>query len=276
MTKRIVSVILLCVLMLTVFTGCTEQLGLSIGGTSEMEYKIENGEAIVKQAPDLSTITEVTIPDEYEGCPVTKIDDFSVVNLENVGVINIGKNVKEIGTWAFTNNQKLKEFQVDEENEYFCDVDGVLFTKDMKTILFYPPFKGYDTEEKTIKYEIPEGVETVRTKAFYKCDKLTDIVIPESVTAIEEKAFFRCSSLKALSLPEKLELIGKDAFAYCSAIPETTIPSSVKQIDDYAFYNCTSMLKVIVENEESAITLGKKWYPTKNGQNMDVEIVWGK
>lgn len=276
MTKRLVSVILLCVLMLTVFTGCTEQLGLSIGGTSEMEYKIENGEAIVKQAPDLSTITEVTIPDEYEGCPVTKIDDFSVVNLENVGVINIGKNVKEIGAWAFTNNQKLKEFQVDEENEYFCSVDGVLFTKDMKTLLFYPPLKGYDTEKKTMKYEIPEGVEKIRTKAFYKCDKLTDIVIPESVTAIEEKAFFRCSSLKTLSLPKKLEFIGKDAFSYCSAIPETTIPFSVKQIDDYAFYNCTSMLKVIVENEEAAITLGKKWYPTKNGQNMDVEIVWGK
>lgn len=276
MTKKILSVILLCVLMLAVFTGCTDQLGLSIGGTSEVEYKIQNGEAVVSKAPDLSTITEVTIPDEYEGKPVTKIADFSVVNLENVATINIGKNVKEIGVWAFTNNQKLKQFIVDEENEYFCSVDGVLFTKDMKTLLFYPPLKNYDSEEKTMKYEIPEGVETIRTKAFYKCEKLTDLVIAKSVKTIEEMAFFRCSALKSLELPGGLEFIGKDAFSYCSSVPETTIPAAVKQIGDYAFYNCTSMLKVTVQNSESAITLGKKWYPTKNGQNMDVEIVWEK
>ena len=276
MTKRTVSIILLCVLILGMFTGCTDKLGLSIGGTSEVEYKIENDEATVSKAPDLSTITEVKIPDEHEGRPVTKIADFSVVNLENVAVIYIGKNVKEIGAWAFTNNQKLKEFVVDEENEYFCSFDGVLFTKDMKTLLFYPPLKGYDAEKKTMKYEIPEGVETIRTKAFYKCDKLTELVIPNSVKAIEEMSFFRCSALASLSFPENLEFIGKDAFSYCSCVPETTIPSSVKEIGDYAFYNCTSMMKVTVENEEAAISLGKKWYPTKNGQNMDVEIIWNK
>ncbi len=281
MTKRIVSVILLCLIILTAFTGCAEQLGLSISsGSAELKIKIEDGEATVSAAPDLSTITEIVIPDEYEGCPVTKVADFSVVNLENVGVIYIGKNVKEIGEWAFTNNHKLVEFVVDEENEYFCSVDGVLFTKDMKTLLFYPALKGLETnsetQERTMKYEIPEGVETIRTKAFYKCDKLTDIIIPESVKVIEEKGFFRCSSLKALELPGNLEFIGKDAFAYCSGVPEITIHSAIKQIDDYAFYNCISMKKVVVENEEAAITLGKKWYPTDNGKNMDVEIIWNK
>jgi hypothetical protein len=44
--------------------------------------------------------------------------------------------------WAFTNNSGLTEFRVDEENAQFSAVDGVLFSKDMKTLLYYPSKKG--------------------------------------------------------------------------------------------------------------------------------------
>ncbi len=287
MIKRTALILALCVLMLSLFTGCTEQLGLSISGNSEITYKIKDDVAIVKEAPNLSTITEITIPDEYEGYPVKEIADFSVVNLENVAVINIGKNVETIGEWAFTNNQKLTEFSVDEENEYFCDVDGVLFTKDMKTLIAYPPAKGLETttlkdengkeySAEVMEYVIPDTVETIRTKAFYKCTKITSLTIGSNVKSIEEKALFRCSSLKELVLPDTLQFIGKDAFAYCSSVTETVIPASVTQIDDYAFYNCVLLTKIAVENEESNITLGKLWYPTRNGQEIDVEIIWNE
>lgn len=277
--KRIISITAFLLAIISVFTlsGCVGEL--TSDSADKITFKIEDGEAIVKEFPDASSVTEVTVPDEYEGVPVTKVADFAAVNLENIETIYIGKNVKEIGLWAFENNQKLKEFKVDPENEYFCDVDGVLFTKDMKTLLFYPLSKGLttvaETGEQIMEYTVPDGVETIRTKAFYRCQSLTSINLPQSILEIEEKAFFRCSSLGEITLPQNLKFIGKDAFAYCSALSEVSIPKSVEQIDEYAFYNCTGLKTVRVDNKEDEINLGKKWYPTNNGQEMsDLSIMW--
>ncbi len=275
-----ISALLICICLL--FSGCgAVSTFLGIEG-DEIEYTVENGEATVTGVPNKMTITKIVIPDEYEGIPVTKIADFSVVNLEYVTEIHIGKNVKEISPWALENNQNVTKITVDENNESFCDVDGVLFTKDMKTLLFYPLAKDLvDTKDENgndiqiSEYSIPDGVETIRTKAFYKCGKITKVVIPDSVKNIEEKAFFRCWSLKDLTLSQKVEVIGKDAFGFCSAISEINIPSTIKQIDTYAFYNCTSLLTINVDAKESDVTLGDKWYPTQNGLAIkDLKINW--
>ncbi len=282
MKKNIIKIaaLLLCVCLL--FTGC-DSIGTFMGIESdEIEYDIENGEATVISVPNKATITEIIIPDEIEGVPVTKIADFSVVNLEYVDKISIGKNVKEIGTWAFENNQHVTEITVDKENENFCDVDGVLFTKDMKTLLFYPLAKDLQTVKddngndiQVSEYTIPDGVETIRTKAFYKCDKITKVIIPDSVKRIEEKAFFRCSAVTELTLSKSVEIIGKDAFCYCSGISEINIPATIKQIDVYAFYNCTSLLTINIDAKESDVNLGDKWYPTQNGLAIkDLKINW--
>lgn len=266
MKKKIISVsaILICICLL--FSGCDSVSTLLSGENEAIEYKIENGEATVVSVPNQSTVTEIIIPDEYEGVPVTKIADFAAVNLEYVTVISIGKNVREIGNWALENNQHVTAFNVDDENEYFCDIDGVIYTKDMKTVVFFPPAKEG-------KYEISDGVETVRTKAFYKCQKITELVIPDSVKSIEEKAFFRCSAVTAITLSQNVEFIGKDAFSYCTGLTQIDIPSTIKQIDEYAFYNCTGLLTVNVDANESDLTLGEKWYPTNNGLDIDGLVI---
>ncbi len=282
MSKKIISVVavILCVCML--FSGC-ESVTSILGDTdASIKYKIENGEATVVSVPNKSTVKKIVIPDEYEGVPVTKIADFSATNLEYVTDFSIGKNVKEIGNWALENNQHITAYDVDDENEYLCDVDGVIYTKDMKTLLFYPLAKDLvdekNDEGKTIKvsqYTIPDGVETIRTKAFYKCYSLTKIEIPSSVKRIEEKAFFRCEAITDLKLPQALKFIGKDAFSYCYGLKELDIPSNVTQIDEYAFYNCTNLLTINVDNSEDNMTLGNKWYPTNQGNNIgELKINW--
>ena len=281
--KRILSLILALLSLVLLLTGCDS----SFIKEPENEYKFEGNEAILTEVPTESTVTDIIIPDEVDGKKVTKIDDFAACNLEAAKTISIGKNVKEIGPWAFENNQKLEKYIVDKDNPYFCDVDGVLFTKDMKTLLFYPNAKGVKTEivkDETGKeseasfseYVIPDTVETIRTKAFYKCPLLRSVTIPDSVKVLEEKAFFRCSSLQNITLPENLEYIGKDAFSYCTAFTEITIPNSIKTIETYAFYNCTNLKKVNVLKSEKEIELKKKWQPTDNGKKMDVEITFAK
>lgn len=277
--KKIIAVLLLVSVLCFSFVSCGSSDLQFLSGKTDITYKIQDGEAIVTRVPNKSTVTEIVIPDEHEGVPVTGIADFSAANLEYVTEISIGKNVREISDWAFSNSKRIAKFEVDDNNPYICDVDGVIYTEDMKTLLFYPPQRGTVTdidengnEVKTVSYEIPEGVEVVRSKAFYKCLDLTDIVLPSTLKSIEEKAFFRCN-LKSITLPDGLEFIGKDAFAFCSAAEKVTIPATVKQIDEYAFFSCTSMLEVNMQGKESEITLGKKWYPTDNGIELGDKLV---
>lgn len=272
--KRLLTVLMLVAVLCFCLTSCGSGDLQFLSGNTDITVEIEDGQAVVTAVPNKSIVTEIVIPDEYEGLPVVRIADFAAVNLEYVTKVTIGKNVSDISDWAFGNSKKITEFAVDDDNPYLCDIDGVIFTKDMKTLLFYPPAGGVETQKdkdgnevKFITYTVPEGVETIRSKAFYKCYELTGITLPSTLKAIEEKAFFRCS-LKSLTLPEGLEFIGKDAFSFNSAIPELTIPASVKQIDEYAFFSCTAMLEVNMQGTESDMTLGKKWYPTRNGDEL--------
>lgn len=275
--KKAVSLISIILASVLLLCSC-EGIG-TVSGNLEIKYKVIDGKAVVTKIPDNSTLPEIVIPDEFEDCPVAEIADFAGVNLEYVKKITIGKNVSGISLWAFENSRNLESFDVSEENEFFCDIDGVLYSKDMKTLLFYPLSKGIadintpdGSTVKGISYEIPEGVETIRTKAFYKCTELREITLPSTLKSIEEKAFFRCS-IGEITLPEGLTFIGKDAFGYCSNIKEIEIPSTIKEIGEYAFYNCISLLSITVNAKEEDLTLGKDWYSTNNGREIEELVI---
>lgn len=278
--KKIISLTVVFVLLCACLCSC--DISDITGGNLRIKYKSDGEGLIVTGVPDNSTVPEIVIPDEYEGKPVTGIADFAAVNLENVTKITIGRNVSEIGLWALANNKKLTAVEVNDDNEYFCDKDGVLYTKDMKTLLFYPMARGVTEIKdeagntvKAISYEIPEGVECVRTKAFYKCSDIRSLTLPSTLKSIEEKAFFRCS-ITEIILPDGLETIGKDAFSY-TGLKAIDIPAAVCEIGEYAFYNCTSLLEINVGSPESELNLGKKWYPTNNGLNInELVITWAE
>lgn len=263
---KILSVLLFLALICVVFSGC----GASQEG---LKFEIDNSQASVVSYKDKTTVSEIVIPDEYEGYPVTKVGEFGVMNAETLTKITIGKNVEEIGGWAFSGNPSLREFAVDAENKYFTAVDGILYTKDMKTLVYCPAAKEFENGV----FEIPDTVETIRTKAFYKCVNIKEVIIPDTVKSIEEKSFHKCTALEKVTISPSSSLahIGKDAFAYCEGIKEITLPSSVKQIDEYAFYNCKNLLKIQVNCKQSDVKEGKQWYPTNNGRDIDgLEIIW--
>lgn len=264
---KLTFILLSFVLIVTAFAGCGAP---TQGG---LKFEIDNSQVSVISYKDKTTVPELVIPDEYDGYPVTKIGEFGVMNAETLTKITIGKNVKEIGGWAFSGNPALKEFAVAEGNEYFTAVDGILYTKDMKTLVYCPAAKEFENGV----FRIPDGVETIRTKSVYKCVNIKEVVIPDSVKSIEEKSFHKCTSLEKVTFSPSSSLtsIGKDAFAYCEGIKEITIPSSIQQIDEYAFYNCKNLLNVTVLCNQSQVKEGKKWYPTNNGREIDeLKINW--
>jgi hypothetical protein len=106
----------------------------------------------------------------------------------------------------------LGAITVSSANRQYKDIDGVLFTKDGKTLLGYPSGRGESA------YTIPEGVTAIGRDAFYECSGLTTVTIPEGVTAIGREAFSNCSGLTTVTIPKSVTTVGRNAFYECSAL----------------------------------------------------------
>ena len=79
---------------------------------------------------------------------------------------------------------------VDEDNPYFTVIDGVMFSKDMKTLISYPSSKQ-DKE-----YIIPEGILKIGKNAFNGNEYIERVILPSSLKVIGDKAFYSTPSLK--------------------------------------------------------------------------------
>ena len=220
-------------------------------------------------------------PDETK--PVVAIGAYVVNADEYAEELVIGKSVQRIEETAFFNLKKLRKITVDPANEWFTDIDGVLYTKDEKKLLLYPACRGQgapDEQNKVqyaVSYTVPEGVERIASFAFLKNEYLRDLTLPSSLREIGDMAFFGCAMLgsyqfdtdtdtmlgSGFTLPDGLEKIGSDAFSKCSSIsPLLYIPASVKEIGHHAFFSCTGMTDVFLgAADEGAVSLGESWLP---------------
>lgn len=143
----------------------------------------------------------------------------------------------------------------------YKDIDGVVFSRDGNTLLYYPRCR------QAASYTIPEGTRTIGRRAFSGQEYLQEVFMPGSVTQIYQGAFWGCAELaqvslsdnikelpdatpfqpggvfelcprlKKILLPQNLEHIGAYAFAQCQSLQEITIPPQVRMLGEYAFMN---------------------------------------
>jgi len=165
---------------------------------------------------------------------VTSIGNYAFNNCSNIESIAFSKDVANVGRWALDGCSGLIKFEVDEANQAYCDIDGVLFSKSIDTIERYPAAR-------TGAYVIPEGVSVIGDSAFYECKNLTDISIPESVTKIEAAAFYCCSGLDSVILPHGLTSLGSTAFYGCSNLSYIRVYEATTNFGDRAFASCANL-----------------------------------
>ena len=90
---------------------------------------------------------------------------------------------------------------------------------------------------------LPEKLEKVGPRAFYKCKELDGIQFPATLKEIEEEAFYQ-NGLTELHLPNGLVKISDSAFFKCTQLEYVRIPESVKIIGKWVFHGC-NRLKVL-------------------------------
>ena len=198
--------------------------------------------------------------------------------------IRIPKSTKEIGNHVFE-----QPITVDEKNDFFSAIDGVLFNKDKTVLLSFPrtsPIALYVVPdgvttigENAFSYcqnlksiIISSTVKTIGNSAFYCCVDLKELIIPDNVETVEEHAFFKCYGLKSVTIGKGVRDIKKGSFCDCTGLTELIIPDNVTAIDEDAFYNCRSLKTVMIGdgvtsigecafygcNGLAALTLGKR------------------
>lgn len=126
--------------------------------------------------------------------------------------------------------KRFKSITVSEDNQYFTDIDGVLFSKDLTQLICYPCGKVGQT------YIVPDSVEVICEYAFADNVNLKKIVLPDSLRRIEYQAFFQCENLSDINLPHGLEYIGEECFGLTTNLNRLIVPTTVKQIPTSLFY----------------------------------------
>ncbi|MGM9626017.1 MAG: leucine-rich repeat protein [Eubacteriales bacterium] len=118
------------------------------------------------------------------GSQLSKIrsDVFSGTSLQ---ILELPASVSDINKDAFSGTQELIAVYVDEDNPYFCDLDGVLYNRAMDTLVYYPPAQS------DYIYTVPDTVTRIREKAFYnKMTNLEHLFLPDSVCTLESSAIY--------------------------------------------------------------------------------------
>lgn len=175
MRKQILGMVLaLC--MLTAFMPiiASAKEGTKYGDYLYYDTNGNDTEAIITDCE--YSATEIVIPSEINGLPVTKIDYGAFYNCTRLTSITIPSSVVNIYGTAFENCSKLTSVTIP---------DSVTSIGE-KTFSYC-----YALESVTIQ----GGVKSIGEEAFARCSKLASITIPDSVTNIYRDAFYRCSSL---------------------------------------------------------------------------------
>jgi hypothetical protein len=197
-------------------TSLTLSEGLEIVGSEAFAY--------------CSKLASVTLPNSllaihteaFEGC-------------ESLTSISIPANVLKINYSVFDNCNLLTHINVDANNPRYTDIDGVLFTKDMKTLVKYP--EGKEQSE----YIIPDGVTEVGMYGLFRVASLKTITIPGSMTSIKEETVHSCKALTKIIIMDGVTEIESLAFLRCDSLTDVVIPDSVKEISEDAFYDKEAM-----------------------------------
>jgi len=151
--------------------------------------------------------------------------------------VTLGKDVKEIGEYAFSNTA-VKSFTVDSENTAMKTVENkpYILNKEGNTLVLFP-----SGVEGAVSID-DANIKTVGKGAFAGCTKLTSVSIP-SVTAVKDYAFAGCTKLSMISLGSLTE-IGSYAFHRTSIVMAHSF-ASLTSIGDYAYAE-TKLIRVSI------------------------------
>lgn len=179
------------------------------------------------------------------------VDEAAFLNCSQLKSVELPDGLQTLERNAFGDYGSLTEFKVSPNSERFKLVDGVLFSKDGKTLIAY--FEKMLKDGDKAIYVVPNGVETIQNGAFCGVESLTSVAFPDGLQRIGDAAFLGCESLTSVALPNGLQTVGKSAFERCSSLTSVAFPSGLQTLGESAFWECASLTSAVFP--ESLLTV---------------------
>jgi hypothetical protein len=131
----------------------------------------------------------------------------------------------------FASFLNLARITVDEDNPDFKDVDGVLFTKDMKTLIRYP------SKRTGSSYTVPKEVERILKLAF-SGTRLDVLLFEEPSSCVKiGRETFGCLGARKVILPQRLQSLHRLAFhGWQTHIGEIALSKALDNMDELRPY----------------------------------------
>ncbi len=119
-------------------------------------------------------LTDVEIPDS-----VTKVGDFAFSDCTGLVLATFADSIESVN--VFSGCASLKEYAVSTRSRRYRAVDGVVFSRDGRKLIAYPPGRRCD------RYDIPETVTEVSDWAFFKAQAKV-VYVPDGVKTFSKVA----------------------------------------------------------------------------------------
>ncbi len=201
------------------------------------------------QLPDTCFITSLTI-----GEGVKSIMNGAFSGESKLKYVNLPESLEIIGDGAFAGTSiesvnipskveavcvsmfepsAIKNINVSDDNPYLKSSDGVVYSKDGKTLVAFPVARFSDS---SYSFSIPETVEVIGEYAFMNCLQKS-VVIPDSVKRICKFAFAGNINLSNVSMSSNVEFIEDNAFFSCDGLTKIYLPKTLQRIE-YGSIGC--------------------------------------
>lgn len=210
-------------------------------------------------------LTGLVLP---EGLEVITSNAFA--GCDSITSIRIPASVNELYGNSFA-GCNIEAYEVDEMNECYTAIDGVVYTKDLKTLIAFPsayPHKhfvvppttqiigsGAFMDSKIESVDLPDGLSAIEFWAF-EGSSIQSIEIPDTVTEIGEYAFRFCGELEYVRLSKGITKIPECVFPSCYKLKELDIPSNVKSIEYSSLAWCDGLEKLHLHDGLEEIVSG--------------------
>ena len=209
----------------------------------------QRGECVLIYYPSEKTVSNYQLPEFATG-----VYSHSFVKQKYLKTLYIGKckdYSEELGRIRCN-------IVPDSSNEYHQLVDGMILSKDGKTLQQIPStLKGcvvvpagvktiatYAAERTNMtKLILPESVETISGGSFWYSYKLKEVDMPENLTFLGDSVFQGCTALESIRIPCGIEEIYYNTFQDCP-LKSIVLPNSIKRLEWQAFSNCTEIKEV--------------------------------
>jgi len=179
-------------------------------------YEIVDGKTVTITKYSGNAVA-LTIPSHIEGLLVTVIGFTAFYDCSSLTSITIPSSVISIKETAVYDCSSLTSITVDNRNPSYTSVDGILFDKNIQTLIRYPQGRNQET------YVIPSSITSIGNYSFSNCDNLSNITIPSSVRSIGDYAFTSCDSLTSVIIPSSVTSLSRNAFSSCRKLTSINV-----------------------------------------------------